>query len=286
MTYQELIQNALLLCGKGYEGQVVSGQTLVTAINKLNNIFGEWEGEQHGTWNETEHKFCLTAGKPSYTVGISSDIDIARVVNIIEVRTKQISGAVTYKGTTTIATFLALSSGTEGDYYEFTDSNSDINIGDYGVLNTDISSLITSDDYDIVTDSGVYIDLSEYKKYDFQRLPNKQGQGTPVIYHYDPDNIIGTLYLWRTGSSGQQILFTAYHGWDTVTTANVTNSIDFPKSWQSALEYRLAAELGYIYGTQPDKLDRIETKASYFLDKAIGSNDTEGSFYFYADTTN
>jgi hypothetical protein len=282
MTYQELITRALLLCGKGYEGQVVLGQTLKTAIDGLNDLLGLWEVQGHGTWRETEYKFCLTQYKPQYTVGSSQDIDILHPKNISEIRTKTISGAVTWKGEITIAAFLALTIATEGDYYQFTDSNSDINIGDYGVLNTDITTIITSTDYDIVDDSGVYIDLQQYRKYDYQRLPAKNNTGTPVIYHYEPGTNIGYLYLWRTGNENQHIIFTAYTGFETITTANVTDDIAFPDSWRQALLYGLSVELGLIYGTPGDKLDRLKASASAKLEAVVGSNVTESEVIFYA----
>ncbi len=292
MTYQELIYNALVLCGRIAEGQVVDGLTEKTAINKINNILGIWEGEEYGAWTEQEYKYCITPGKPTYTVGVGGDIETARAVNIVEMRTKKIAGAVEYKGTTTIAAFLALSSGTEGDYYQFTDSNDTIGYDDYGVLNTDITVTITSADYDIITDDGIYIDLSEYKKYDFQRLPNKNKLGTPVTFHYEPpadeDSVLGTLFIWGTGTAGDQLLFTAYLGWDKLTTGTVTGNINFPKSWRDALEYTLAFELGMIYATPPDKLSIIKSLSDAKTDAVIGSTTTDGgiTFYYGAGTTN
>lgn len=58
--------------------------------------------------------------------------------------------AITDKGNSTVADFLALSSASYGDYYTFTDSGSGITAGEIGILNNDISTTITSDDYTIV----------------------------------------------------------------------------------------------------------------------------------------
>lgn len=284
MTYQELIAQSLTLSGKGYEGQVVSGQTLLTALNKLNSILGEWEAEQLGTWREQYLAFCPTVGKDRYSVSSTGDIAIAQPVDIVEMRTKIVSGAVTYKGETTVAVFLALTSGTEGDYYQFTDSNTDISIGDFGVLNQDVTALITSDDYDLVKDDGVYIPLDEYKQYDYDELPDKYGTGTPLIFHYKPgvDEGEGTLYLWKTAQSGQHIKYTVYRGFPEITTSNVTNNLDFPKSWRRALEYALAYELALFYSAPPDKIALLDAKAFEYLEKSIGSNTTEGGVQFYA----
>lgn len=288
MTYQELISEALTESGKGYEGQVVAGQTLKTCLSKLNNILGEWESDELGTWREQIYQFCLTSGKDNYTVGDSQEIDIPHPVEIVEVRTKLVTGAVTWKGETTVATFLALTSATEGDYYQFTDFNDDISIGEFGVLSTDITALITSSDYDLVSDSAVYIPLSEFKSYDYDELPDKFGTGTPVTFHYKPGVDVGTLYLWRTGNTGQHLKFTSYRGFPEITTNNVTDDIDFPKSWRQALIYALAFELALFYSAPPAKIDKLEDIAATKLETAMGSNVTEGgvSFYYAPDNSN
>jgi len=284
MTYQELIAQSLTLSGKGYEGQVVAGQTLKTAISKLNGILGDWENEDLGTWREQEYGFCPTNGKDQYTVGTSQEIDIDHPISIVEMRSKIVPGAVTWKGETTVAAFLALSTASEGDYYQFTDSNTDISIGQFGVLNTDITVAITSDDYDLVSDSGVYIPLDEYMSYDYDELPDKYGTGTPLTFHYAPGTTTGTLYLWKTGTSGSHLKFTTYKGFTEITTSNVTDVLDFPKSWRRALEYALAYELGFFYSAPPDKIAALEMKAAQHLESAIGSNKTEGGIIFYAST--
>lgn len=285
MTYQELITNALVLCGRLAEGAIPDGQTAKTAVSKLNNVFGSAELKSMGTWNEVLHKFCLSPGKPSYTVGTGQDIDINRSLSIVELRTKIINGAVFYKGQASIATVLALTTATNGDYYEITDSNGTIEIGDYVVLNKDITVLITSSDYDVVTDQGSYSFPQEYKYDDFIQLPNTQGQGTPVIFHYRPGTTSGTLYLWRTGNAGQQITFTSFEGWQDITSDDLTSDVNFPEGWKMAIEYKLAVECGMVYGTPVEKLDRLKSVANVELDNASGSNITEGGTTFYASTT-
>ncbi len=284
MTYIELISQALTLSGKGYEGQIAEGQTLKTALSKLSGILGDWENEELGTWKESEQAFCLTVGKNKYSVGTGLEIDFARPLSIVDLETKQIPGAVTYKGETTVAVFLALTTATLGDYYQFTDANSTISIGEFGVLNKNISALITSSDYDLQDDSAVYIPLDEYMSYDFEELPNKFGNGTPLIFHYKPGIESGELFLWKTGNVGQHLKFTIYTGFTEVTTANVTGNLDFPKSWRRCLEYSLAYELGLFYSAPPDKIALLSAQADKFLESAMGSNKTEGSVIFYAST--
>lgn len=282
MTYLKLITKALILCGRISENKVPSGQTLKTAIDEFNDLMGEYEADEIGLWNEVKHKFCLTPGKPRYTMGDSQDIDIPHPISIIEMRTKIISGAITFKGETTIAAFLALTSASEGDYYQFTDSNDDINIDDYGVLNNDITSIITENDYTIINDNGTYIQLSEKMENDYVDLPSKQNTGTPVIFHYSPGTDVGTLELWRTGIQGHQIFFTSYEGFPEITTADMTSEINFPKSWISAVKYGLAVSIGIISGTPTEKLDKLKMQATAKLDKVINSNATKGSYTFYA----
>lgn len=284
MTYQELISQAVALSGKGAEGQVVTGKTLKTALNKLNEILGDWENEDLGTWLEQEYQFCTTVGKDVYTVGTGKDIDIDHPLSFVEMSTKTIPGAVTWKGKTTVAVFLALTAATEGDYYQFTDSDGTILIGDFGVINKDVTVLITSSDYDLVKDSGIYITLDEYMYSDYDGLPDKYGQGTPLIFHYKPGTTYGELYLWKTGALGAHLRFTTYKGFTEITTSNVTDVLDFPKSWRRALEYALAYELAFFYSAPPDKITKLETKAYQHLEGAKGSNKTSGSIQFHAST--
>jgi len=282
LTYLRLITDALILCGRISETKIPEGQALKTAITELNDLMGEYEGDEIGLWNEVKHKFCLIPGKPRYTMGEGEDIDINHPLTIVEMRTKIVNGAVTFKGETTIAEFLALTTATEGDYYQFTDSNDDINIDDYGVLDNDITVLITDGDYSIINDSGTYTQLQEKMEDDFVDLPSKQNPGTPVIWHYSPGVEIGTLELWRTGVQGHQIFFTSYEGFPEITTADMTSNINFPKSWRSAVKYGLAVAVGFRSGTPKDKLDKLKMQATAKLDKVINSNATKGSVTFYA----
>lgn len=63
-----------------------------------------------------------------------------------------LTSSLTDKGSITVASFLALSSGSYGDYYTFSDSGSGITAGQIGTLNNDISATITADDYSIFDD--------------------------------------------------------------------------------------------------------------------------------------
>lgn len=281
-TWLQLITDSLKLSGRIAGNQTPQGHNLLLGLEELNDLLGEWEGDDSGLWNEVKYKFCLTPGKPRYSMGDGEDIDINHPLEIIEMRTKIIAGAVIYKGETTIAAFLTLTSATEGDYYQFTDSNDDINIDDYGVINQAVTALIDSNDYDIINDYGSEIQLSESMENDFVDLPSKQGQGTPVIFHYSPGTDSGTLELWRTGMPGHQIMFTSYEGWQEVTTDNVTGEMNFPKSWRSALKYGLAVAVGIRSGTPTEKLDKLKMQATAKFDKIVNSNATKGEIQFYA----
>lgn len=54
-----------------------------------------------------------------------------------------------------------------------------------------------------------------------------------------------------------------------------TDSLDISRHWVNALEYYMASDLGDIYETPQTKLARIDAKAKYYADKAIGLDDNK-----------
>jgi len=54
-----------------------------------------------------------------------------------------------------------------------------------------------------------------------------------------------------------------------------TDDVDITRHWENALVYYMASDLGDIYETPQSKLSRIDAKAKYYSDKAIGLDDVK-----------
>lgn len=125
--------------------------------------------------------------------------------------------------------------------------------------------------------SGQEIAMIQMGRIDYLDLPNKESQGTPVQYYYDPKQNTGTLFLWPSPAVDETLVtFTYYKPLDIFDNAN--DQAEFPDEWIEALIFGLADRLFYPF-SQPkpqgfredayqainDALDWDQGDASMFL---------------------
>lgn len=87
--------------------------------------------------------------------------------------------------------------------------------------------------------SGQEIQMIQMGRVDYLDLPNKDNQGTPVQFYYDPKTNTGDLFLWPAPASTETLInFTYYKPLDIFDTSD--DEADFPDEWVEALIYNLA----------------------------------------------
>lgn len=84
---------------------------------------------------------------------------------------------------------------------------------------------------------------------EYFELPNKASPGTPVQYHYDPQQGIGVIYLWPTPDTVDDMINYTYLDELEIFSAN-TNTSNFPSEWMEYLVYGLALRLSNIHGAE------------------------------------
>lgn len=85
---------------------------------------------------------------------------------------------------------------------------------------------------------GIDYDLDVLTSFeDYQRIGSKSDTGTPEAVFYDPDNTLGTLYVWPKPSSGTFYLTVRS---PLPSYSSTTESLSVPGEYELALRYSLA----------------------------------------------
>tara|TARA_R110000772_G_scaffold90767_1_gene187035 strand:- start:1470 stop:2378 length:909 start_codon:yes stop_codon:yes gene_type:complete len=94
--------------------------------------------------------------------------------------------------------------------------------------------------------SGQEISMIEMGRIDYLNLPNKDNQGTPVQYYYDPKQDTGDMFLWPSPAADETLItFSYYKPLDVFSDAD--DAAEFPDEWIEALIMGLADRLFPIF---------------------------------------
>ena len=122
---------------------------------------------------------------------------------------------------------------------------------------------------------------------EFNNLSDKDSEGTPVNFYYDPQLDAGKLYVWPTASSTfaanntLQVLYTKpFDDMD-----QSTDNLAFPQSWELAVTYNLALVLAFEYGLPNAEIRTLREEAMRFKDEAMDW-DTEHTSMFITQEPN
>ena len=78
MTQADLIRGALMELGAVAAGEPVSPEEMADAAVILAGMIDSWQAEELYIYTQKPHKFRLTAGKQTYTLGVNGDFNMAR----------------------------------------------------------------------------------------------------------------------------------------------------------------------------------------------------------------
>ena len=130
--------------------------------------------------------------------------------------------------------------------------------------------------------SGNDIPLEQITRREYVELNDKDAEGAPTLFYYDPQVGTGnTFTVWPVPSDTEYDVVIWYHrtledfdGGD--------DEPDFPQEWYMALTYGLAVHLTDKYGTPVMLADRLRIKADELKEAAWGF-DAEHTIYFQPD---
>jgi len=112
-------------------------------------------------------------------------------------------------------------------------------------------------------------------------LPNKDSNGVPTQFYYDPQLTQGRLYIWQVPSTvnGEKIKFTYQRSIEDFDAA--TDNPDFPQEWLDALVKNLAFQLApTVYPGQPQIAIAAKAIAEEALTMAEDFDREWGCVYF------
>lgn len=121
------------------------------------------------------------------------------------------------------------------------------------------------------------IQMIQLGRIDYLNLPNKENQGTPVQFYYDPNTqTTGDLFLWPAPASTNTIInFTYYKPLEVFTDADDT--AEFPDEWIEALVLNLALRLFTVFA-QPMP-PGFEARANAAAADALDWDQDDASMY-------
>jgi hypothetical protein len=114
---------------------------------------------------------------------------------------------------------------------------------------------------------------------EYDNLGNKFVTATPNSYYYDSQLDTGYLYIYNPASDNTETLYAlAHRRFQDMDTG--LDTFDFPQEWFLALKWGLAAELTEEVGVEAEKIQRIESKATMYLQEVVDFSVEEASVYF------
>lgn len=122
-----------------------------------------------------------------------------------------------------------------------------------------------------VTDSdNISIPLTRLSLEEYDALPDKTQQGTPLNFYFEPGRLTSKMYLWPTPDA----TWAAANHIDIIYQAAMedmdvgTEEVDFPNEWYRALILNLAVDLAPKYGLEMRERQMLEIQAADALDLA------------------
>jgi len=122
---------------------------------------------------------------------------------------------------------------------------------------------------------------------EYVALTNREIEGTPVNYYYDPDLPTGTLKLWPVPDTSAAAEYTVELVYQSPLEDfdDSTDEPDFPQEWIEAIVYGLARRLARKYGSLDKyELSDLKQQARESLELALTWDVEDESIYFQPNT--
>lgn len=131
------------------------------------------------------------------------------------------------------------------------------------------------------TSDGHEINMVPLSRNEYEFLPNKSTQGTPVQYNYNPTLTNGTLYVWPTATATEATNLTLEIVYETEVEDldSSLDNVDFPPEWIEAIIYNLAVRLAPINSLDIKERSFLRAEAKEMLDLVLNF-DTENESMF------
>lgn len=126
------------------------------------------------------------------------------------------------------------------------------------------------------------VPLNKLSRDEYWSLSDKDSQGTPVNYYYDPQLTDGVLNIWpapdATFATNSVLEIHCHKPFDDMDTSS-DNDFEFPSEWYEAIKWGLAVRLAPEYGIPRLERQLLHQEASVLKEEAL-SWDTEDASIF------
>lgn len=116
---------------------------------------------------------------------------------------------------------------------------------------------------------------------DYWNLPNKESQGDPVQYYYQPRKVKGDFYIWSVPNSLNTRVKISYQR-EIDIFADTDDVADVPDEWMTAIVYNLAVRIAPMFGQEA--LPSVQQTAQSAFDTARSGDQGDSSVYLQFKT--
>ena len=147
------------------------------------------------------------------------------------------------------------------------------------------------------TGNNFRIPVTLLSRDEFQKLtPNTQVGPYPVNFYYDPQTVptstgttlpnVGIIWTWPVcNQSGNTLYISSQRPIQDIdsTGSTSTQNFDLPQEWYLPLVYLLAADIGFEYTVNLEKIRELRALAQMYIDEVVNFSREEASIYFTID---
>ena len=270
-TRNELIQDALALIGVYGIGRTISGEDMAFSANMFNKMVKSYQTQGLHLWAKEEAYLFIADNTAEYT--LSSDSSSARATLRSDAVITELSAAEAASQTTIsvdsssgMATSDIVGIVADDDTMHWSTISSIP--GSTSIVIADATAAASAAGNNVYTftsrinkplrilsmrrvtggpDSPSSVPMVALSHEEYFDLPNKELNGPPTHYYYNPDLTTGKVYLWpRPDDPEMYFEFTYERMLEDFDAAG--DNADFPSEWLECLTYNLAVRLAPAFG--------------------------------------
>ena len=270
-TRNELVQDALALIGVYGVGRTISSEDMTFSSNMLNKMIKTYQAQGLHLWAKEEGYLFVADNTGEYT--LSSDSTSARattrsdaVITELSVAAAASATTITVDSTTGMTALDIIGVVNDDDVVTWTTIVSvDSTTGLTLTAGLDGACAINNNVYTFTSriekplrilsmrrvtggpGSPSSIPMMTLSHEEYFDLPNKENNGNPTHFYYNPDLTTGNLYMWaRPDDPEMYFEFTFERQLEDFDAS--TDNPDFPNEWLECLTYQLAVRLAPAFG--------------------------------------
>ena len=299
-TRNEIITDSLMLLGVLSPDQSISDSDLAFSDRILNKMVKAWMNQGIHLWTTTEATVFLTKGTEVYSLNSSSGDHASNTVSETTLSANEASGQTVLSVTSSTGMTASDNVGIELDdgtlqWTTIVSVDSVTQITVTASLTDDAAS--GNNVYAYTTRMGRPLDIIDVRlrndndddqpvrqagREEYFSMSDKDTEGDPLIYYYDPQLTTGKLYVWPAPDAvSDRLKITYRRAIEDFDAAG--NNPDFPQEWLDAITYNLAVRLAPAYKKDDKIIKTLAPMANDMLFNAKSWDNEYGSFFHQPD---